>query len=246
MKTNFRSWPGSAPDTSRRSRPPPTPPWKSSPSTLATAHRSTSHPSPGSPACVPSPPCPARWPTPWMSPGSPHSSSWNSAPRTGVSCWTPEPSRALSKPQPLRRSTRTTCPPWPSPTRSWPSGTGPRSYRRSLRETSAPRPDRTRRFERTGRAAHTGAGGRPIRVGADLAEHTPVGGNATHGDREGLAVTTRVGKMFQAIAEQHRGRTVAVIDHFASLTVGRLRLALPLMARRPLTCCNPPYQLLDE
>jgi broad specificity phosphatase PhoE len=35
----------------------------------------------------------------------------------------------------------------------------------------------------------------------------------------GFAVTARMGKVFQAIAEQHRGETVAVIGHVASLTV---------------------------
>lgn len=35
----------------------------------------------------------------------------------------------------------------------------------------------------------------------------------------GFAVTVRMGRVFQAIAEQHRGQTVAVIGHVASLTV---------------------------
>ncbi|MFC8350808.1 histidine phosphatase family protein [Streptomyces sp. NPDC057280] len=40
------------------------------------------------------------------------------------------------------------------------------------------------------------------------------------GDGEtGFAVTARMGKAFQTIAEQHRGETVAVIGHVASLTV---------------------------
>ncbi|MGW2525347.1 histidine phosphatase family protein [Streptomyces sp. NPDC001617] len=35
----------------------------------------------------------------------------------------------------------------------------------------------------------------------------------------GFAVTARMGKVFQVIAEQHRGETVAVVGHVASLTV---------------------------
>ncbi|MBO1332593.1 histidine phosphatase family protein [Streptomyces sp. VRA16 Mangrove soil] len=40
----------------------------------------------------------------------------------------------------------------------------------------------------------------------------------------GFAVTARMGKVFQAIAEQHQGETVAVIGHVASLTVALGRL----------------------
>ncbi|WP_220040585.1 histidine phosphatase family protein [Streptomyces tateyamensis] len=35
----------------------------------------------------------------------------------------------------------------------------------------------------------------------------------------GFAVTARMGRVFQVIAEQHRGETVAVVGHVASLTV---------------------------
>lgn len=35
----------------------------------------------------------------------------------------------------------------------------------------------------------------------------------------GFAVTARVGKVFQDIAEQHRGETIVVVGHVASLTV---------------------------
>jgi alpha-ribazole phosphatase/probable phosphoglycerate mutase len=35
----------------------------------------------------------------------------------------------------------------------------------------------------------------------------------------GFAVTARMGNVFQVIAEQHRGETVAVVGHVASLTV---------------------------
>ncbi|WP_406300149.1 SMI1/KNR4 family protein [Embleya sp. NBC_00888] len=75
-------------------------------------------PSSDCPACAPSPPFPAPWPTRRRSPPSPGWSTWNWTLGNGASSWTPKPSHPACPRRSSRCTTKTTSPSRPSPPRS--------------------------------------------------------------------------------------------------------------------------------